>query len=76
MLMTESQSTERKLNFLQTLKAVIWAMFGVRGKSGLQEDIGKLNPFYLALTGITFGIVFVTTLVFLAKWVVSMAVAG
>ena len=74
--MTESQSTERKLNFLQTLKAVIWAMFGVRRKSGLREDIGKLNPFYLALTGIIFGIVFVTTLVFLAKWVVSMALAG
>ena len=74
--MTESQSTERKLNFLQTLKAVIWAMFGVRRKSGLREDIGKLNPFYLALTGIIFGIAFVTTLVFLAKWVVSMALAG
>ena len=74
--MTESQSTERKLNFLQTLKAVIWAMFGVRRKAGLREDVGKLNPFSLALTGIIFRIVFVTTLVFLAKWVVSMALAG
>jgi hypothetical protein len=74
--MTESQSTERKLNFIQTLKAVIWAMFGVRRKSGLKEDLGKLNPVYVALTGLIFGVVFVTTLVFLAKWVVSMAVTG
>lgn len=74
--MTESQTTERKLNFLQTVKAVVWAMFGVRRKAGLREDIGKLNPFYLAITGIIFGVVFVTMLVFLAKWVVSMAVAG
>jgi hypothetical protein len=74
--MTELQSTERKLNFIQTLKAVIWAMFGVRRKSGLKEDLGKLNPVYVALTGLIFGVVFVTTLVFLAKWVVSMAVTG
>jgi hypothetical protein len=74
--MTEPQSDERKLNFLQTLKAVVWAMFGVRRSSGLREDVGKLNPVYVALTGIIFGVVFVTSLVFLAKWVVSMAVAG
>jgi hypothetical protein len=74
--MIESQAVERKLNFIQTMKAVVWAMFGVRRKEGLREDIGNLNPVYVALTGILFGVVFVTSLVFLAKWVVYMAVAG
>jgi len=74
--MIESQAVERKLNFIQTMKAVVWAMFGVRRKEGLREDIGKLNPVYVALTGVLFGVVFVTSLVFLAKWVVNMAVAG
>jgi len=73
--MTESQASERKLNLFQTLKAVLWAMFGVRRKAGLLEDIGKLNPVYVVLTGLIFGVVFVTTLVFLAKLIVSMAVA-
>lgn len=71
--MTEQQATERKLNFFQTLKAVLWAMFGVRRGAGLREDVGKLNPVYIILTGLIFGVVFVISLVLLAKFIVGMA---
>jgi len=65
------QPERRKLNFFQTLKAVLWAMFGVRKSQGSQDDVAQLNPVYVILTGVLFGIVFVSSLVFLVKWIVS-----
>jgi len=64
-------ASRRKLNFFQTLKAVAWAMFGVRKGAGYQEDIGKLNPVHLILAGILAGIVFVVGLVYLVRFAVS-----
>ena len=32
-------------NRMHTIKAVLWAFFGVRKKSGYEEDLGKLSPF-------------------------------
>lgn len=71
-----SQSAQRKLNFPQTVKAVLWAMFGVRKRAGLKEDTARLNPVYVILTGILFGVVFVTTLVFIVRWAVGAAAGG
>ena len=70
-----AESTQRKLNFLQTVKAVLWAMFGVRKGAGLKDDIAKLNPVYVILTGLLFGVVFVGLLLLLVQWVVNSAVA-
>jgi len=65
------QPERRKLNFFQTLKAVLWAMFGVRKSQGWQDDVARLNPVYVILTGVLFGIVFVVSLVLLVQWIVS-----
>jgi hypothetical protein len=70
-----AESSQRKLNFLQTVKAVLWAMFGVRKGDGLKDDIAKLNPVYVILTGLMFGVVFVGLLLLLVQWVVNSAVA-
>jgi len=67
------ESVHRKLNFFQTVRAVLWAMFGVRKRAGLREDTARLNPVYVILTGVLFGVVFVTTLVVLVQWVVGSA---
>ena len=65
------QLTQRKLNFFQTLKAIAWAMFGVRKGSGYQEDIAKLNPVHLVIAGLLFGVLFVTGLLTIVSWVLS-----
>ncbi len=65
------QLAQRKLNFFQTLKAIAWAMFGVRKGSGYQEDMAKLNPVHLVIAGLLFGVIFVTSLVTIVGWVVS-----
>ena len=46
-------------------------MFGVRKGAGLRNDIAKLNPVHVILTGLLFGVVFVVSLVTLARFIVS-----
>lgn len=66
--------SQRKLNFFQTLKAVLWGFFGVRKGSGYQEDISKLNPVHLIIAAIIATILFVVALVLIAKFFISQAV--
>jgi len=68
------ESAQRKLNFFQTLKAVLWALFGVRKSSGYQEDFAKLNPVHLVIAGLLAGVIFVVGLVFVVQWVVASSV--
>ena len=65
---------KRKLNFLQTMKAVSWAFFGVRKGKGYAEDIAKLDPGHIIIGGIIAAILFVLLLVWIAHMVVSSAV--
>ena len=62
---------QRKLSFFQTLKAVLWALFGVRKSSGYQEDISKLNPVHLIVAGILLTVIFVVSLVKIAGWAIT-----
>lgn len=66
--------SQRKLNFFQTLKAVLWGFFGVRKGSGYQEDISQLNPVHLILAGIIATIIFVVVLVMIAKLFIANAI--
>ncbi len=66
--------SRRKLNFFQTLKAVLWGFFGVRKGKGYQEDIANLNPVHLIIAAIIATILFVVGLVFIAKLFIGQAV--
>ena len=66
--------SQRKLNFFQTLKAVLWGFFGVRKGKGYQEDISKLNPVHLIIAAIIATILFVVGLVMIAKFFINQAV--
>ncbi|NLZ11741.1 DUF2970 domain-containing protein [Neopusillimonas aromaticivorans] len=66
--------SQRKLNFFQTLKAVLWGFFGVRKGKGYSEDIAKLNPVHLIVAAVIGTILFVVGLVLVAQWFVAQAV--
>ncbi|HET6788463.1 MAG TPA: DUF2970 domain-containing protein, partial [Aquabacterium sp.] len=40
------EAAARKGSFLQTLKAVAWAFFGVRKSKGYQDDTDRINPIH------------------------------
>ncbi len=66
--------SQRKLNFFQTLKAVLWGFFGVRKGKGYQEDISKLNPVHLIIAAVIATVLFVVGLVMVAKFFINQAV--
>ncbi|KOF52521.1 MULTISPECIES: DUF2970 domain-containing protein [unclassified Achromobacter] len=64
-------TAQRKLSFVQTVKAVAWAFFGVRKGAGYREDIARLNPVYVIVAGLLAAALFVTALVFIVRWAVA-----
>ena len=46
------ETSQRKLSFLQTMKAVAWGFFGVRKGAGYREDSAKLNPVHVIVGGL------------------------
>lgn len=66
--------SQRKLNFFQTLKAVLWGFFGVRKGKSYQEDIAKLNPVHLIIAAIIGTILFVVGLVLVARFFINQAI--
>ena len=58
------------MRLLHTVKAVLWAFFGVRKRSGYEEDLGKLSPFAIIAVALGLVLLFVGGLVALVNWVV------
>lgn len=65
------QLSQRKPNFLQTLKAVLWGFLGVRKRSGYQDDIAQLNPVHLIIASIVGGVTFVLVLLLIVKFAIA-----
>jgi hypothetical protein len=65
------QVTQRKMSFGATVKAVLWSFFGVRKKSGFEEDAQNLNPLHVIIVGVIAAVLFVFALLTLVKIVVA-----
>ncbi|MFJ1300102.1 DUF2970 domain-containing protein [Pseudomonadota bacterium AL_CKDN230030165-1A_HGKHYDSX7] len=65
------QLSQRKLSFLQTVRAVLWAFFGVRKGKGYQEDIARLNPVHLIIAGLLGAAMFVIVLILIVRFAVA-----
>ncbi|MDX3907965.1 MAG: DUF2970 domain-containing protein [Pigmentiphaga sp.] len=61
----------RKLNFFQTIKAVLWSFIGLRRGADYREDASKLNPIYVIVAGLIMAVVFVVVLLLIVRAVVS-----
>jgi len=64
-------AVQRKMSFGATIKAVLWSFFGVRKKSGYDEDTQKLNPVHVIIAGIIAAVLFVLGLLMIVKMVVA-----
>ncbi len=70
------QAASRPGAWLQTMRAVAWSFLGIRRSAGHQQDLGKLNPVHVVITGVLGAALFVVALVLLVRWVVGSGVAG
>lgn len=66
-----AMTVPRKAGFLQTMRAVLWSFFGVRRRSGYEQDAQQLNPVHVVIAGIIAAAIFVLTLVMVVRFVVS-----
>ena len=64
-------AVQRKMSFGATIKAVLWSFFGVRKKSGYDEDTQKLNPVHVIIAGIIAAALFVLGLLMVVKMAVA-----
>jgi len=64
-------AVQRKMSFGATVKAVLWSFFGVRKKSGYDEDTQTLNPVHVIIAGIIAAVLFVLGLLMVVKMVVA-----
>jgi Protein of unknown function (DUF2970) len=69
-------AARRKGSFLLTIKAVAWSFLGIRKGAGYEEDVEKLNPVHVLVAGLIAGIVFVLTILFFVRWIISSGVAA
>ena len=69
-------AAQRKLSFLQTLRAVAWSFFGVRKSSDYEKDVAQLNPVHVVIAGVIGAVVFIVILVTLVNWVLSSGIAA
>jgi hypothetical protein len=58
-------------SLFRSVRAVAWSFLGVRRKSGLQDDLERVNPFHLIATALGGAILFVLGLIALVNWVVA-----
>ena len=56
---------------MDTVKAVLWGFIGVRRNSDFQQDVAKLNPIHLLVTGVVLAFLFVAVLMGIVFWVTS-----
>jgi hypothetical protein len=59
------------VNVLRTVKAVLWAFLGIRGKNEYEQDLGRLKPLHIMVVALVLVALFVATLIGIVNWVVK-----
>lgn len=65
------EAARRKGSFIDTVKAIGWAFFGVRKGSAHERDLARLNPVHVILVGVLLAALFVVGLVLIVNLVVG-----
>lgn len=68
--MDEPGEPRPRASFLETLRAVGWSFFGVRGRRAHARDVSRLNPVHVIVAGILAAVVFVVVLILVVRAVV------
>ena len=67
----DEERTPPKRNFIATIKAVLWAFFGVRKKGDYEKDAAQLNPVHVIIAGLLGAVIFVLLLIVLVNFIVA-----
>jgi len=57
------------MSLARTVRAVLWSFVGIRRRSGLEDDMQRLNPLHVVAVGLVAVALFVGGLVALVHWI-------
>jgi DUF2970 family protein len=63
----------RNASPLEVAKAVFWSFLGIRKRAAHESDIARIKPAQVIIAGIIGAVIFVTSLIFIVRFVVSRA---
>jgi hypothetical protein len=66
----QTPTREARAGILDTVKAVAASFFGVRSRRRHEQDMARLDPRVVIVTGLALAAAFVATLVFVVRMVV------
>ncbi|MBL8482480.1 MAG: DUF2970 domain-containing protein [Rhodocyclaceae bacterium] len=69
--MNEPDPQPRRATLFDTLRAVLGAFVGIRKRSSGDFDMGSLNPVHVVIIGVAAAAIFVLTIVFVVRMIVS-----
>lgn len=67
----EPSQAPRRAGFWVTIRAVLWAFFGVRRRSDYHRDATSLDPRAIIVAGLLGGLVFVLVIVAFVRFIVA-----
>jgi len=73
---TNSQKNDSNASFFYTFKSVLWAMLGVRGNKGYEDDVQKIKPAHAILIGIIAVALFILILATVVSMVIGQVSGG
>ena len=56
------------MSFLHSMRAVAWSFLGIRKRSGLEDDMQRLNPLQVVVVALVFVALLVAGLIALVNW--------
>ena len=57
------------MSFLHSMRAVAWSFLGIRKRSGLEDDMQRLNPLHVVVVALVFVALLVAGLIALVNWI-------
>lgn len=69
----ETQDPNRKdtRSFMSTMAAIAWSFIGLRRRKDFEQDIGRLNPFYVLIAALIGVAIFIGVLLAAVNYAVS-----
>ncbi len=58
------------MSWLRSVRAVAWSFLGIRKRSGLEEDMQRLNPLHVVVVALLLVALIVGGLIALVHWIV------
>jgi hypothetical protein len=71
--MPDERQGKRNASPLEVAKAVFWSFLGIRKRAAHEADLVRLKPAQVIVAAIVGAIIFVVSLVLLARFIVSRA---